>query len=200
MTCSSPRVRISPRRTSNEAFNLFDARVGGVQPVTEPLCTGTGCQGPPEPAPTFATPASVTFNGVGNFPPPVETKAAAKPRPKAKAKPKAKALPGGLRQARRPLRAQARGERGTAMISASSFWGGIEEMVLRVVAGILDRAVCHLRLGSIAGLVLLCGSLSGWIGPVGVAQAEEALPDGRVFEMVTPPSNQDADVYVPFAV
>ena len=85
------------------------------------------------------------------------------------------------------------------MISASSFWGRIEEMVLRVVAGILDRAVCHLRLGSIAGLVLLCGSLSGWIGPVGVAQAEEALPDGRVFEMVTPPSNQDADVYVPFA-
>ena len=73
------------------------------------------------------------------------------------------------------------------MISASSFWGGIEEMVLRIAAGILDRAVCHLRLGSIAGLVLLCGSLSGWIGPVAVAQAEEALPDGRVFEMVTPP-------------
>ena len=72
-------------------------------------------------------------------------------------------------------------------------------MVLRIVAGILDRAVCHLRLGSIAGLVLLCGSLSGWIGTVGVAQAEEALPDGRVYEMVTPPSNQDANVYVPFA-
>ena len=55
------------------------------------------------------------------------------------------------------------------MIRASSFWGAIQEMVLRIVAGILDRAVCHLRLGSIAGLVLLCGSLSGWIGTVGVA-------------------------------
>ena len=39
--------------------------------MTPPLCTGTGCQGPPEPAPTFATPSSVTFNGPGNFPPPV---------------------------------------------------------------------------------------------------------------------------------
>ena len=88
------RANLAPR-AGNEAFNLFDARVGGVQPVTEPLCTGTGCQGAPEPAPTFATPASVTFNGVGNFPPPVETKAAAKPGPKAKPKPKAKHCPPG---------------------------------------------------------------------------------------------------------
>ena len=73
------RAHLAPQ-DGNEAFNLFDARVGGVQPVTEPLCTGTGCQGPPEPAPTFATPASVTFAGVGNFPPPVETKAVVKPK------------------------------------------------------------------------------------------------------------------------
>ena len=85
------------------------------------------------------------------------------------------------------------------MISVSSFWGDIGELVLTLAAGILDRVAGHLRLGSLAGLVLLCGSLSGWIGTVGVAQAEEALPDGRVFEMVTPPNNQDANVYVPFA-
>ena len=85
------------------------------------------------------------------------------------------------------------------MISVSSFWGGIREVVLTLVSGILDRVAGHLRRGSIVGLLLLCGSLSGWIGSVGVARAEEALPDGRVFEMVTPPNNQDADVYVPCA-
>ena len=82
------------------------------------------------------------------------------------------------------------------MIDASSFWGDIGEVVLRIVAGILARVVCHLRVGSIAGLVLLCGSLSGWIGPVSAAQAE-GLPDNRVYEMVTPPNNQNADAYVP---
>ena len=35
--------------------------------------------------------------------------------------------------------------------------------------------------------------------PTQVALAEEGLPDGRVEEMVTPASNQDADVYVPRA-
>ena len=34
--------------------------------------------------------------------------------------------------------------------------------------------------------------------PTQAALAEEPLPDGRVFEMVTPPNNQDANVYVPF--
>ena len=82
------------------------------------------------------------------------------------------------------------------MIDASSFWGAIREVVLTLVAGVLDRVVGHLRVGSIAGLVLLCGSLSGWIGPVSAAQAE-TLPDNRVYEMVTPPNNQNADVYVP---
>ena len=85
------RAQLSPE-DRNDAFDLYDARVEGVQPVTEPLCTGTGCQGVPEPAPTFATPSSVTFNGVGNFPPPVETKPAAKPKPKAKALTRAQKL------------------------------------------------------------------------------------------------------------
>ena len=36
--------------------------------------------------------------------------------------------------------------------------------------------------------------------PASSALAEEALPDGRVFEKVTPTGNQDADVYVPLAL
>ena len=55
-----------------ETFNLFDARVGGVEPVSEPSCAGTGCQGVPFEQPVFATPASATFQGVGNFPPVAE--------------------------------------------------------------------------------------------------------------------------------
>jgi hypothetical protein len=77
------RAQLTPEG-DNEAFKLFDARVGGVRPVSEPFCTGTGCQGPPEPAPIFATPASVTFTGVGNFSPPTEPKLAVKSKSKAK--------------------------------------------------------------------------------------------------------------------
>ncbi len=75
------RARLVPE-DGNEAFDLYDARVGGVVPVAPPACTGTGCQGVPAPPPTFATPSSVTFEGVGNFPPPG-------PEPAVKTKPKA---------------------------------------------------------------------------------------------------------------
>lgn len=54
---------------NNEALNVYDARADGL-PIVKTECSGTGCQGVPAPPPTFATPASVTFNGVGNFPPP----------------------------------------------------------------------------------------------------------------------------------
>ena len=60
------RAQLVPE-DQNEAFDLYDARVGGVKLVTPPQCTGTGCQGVPSPPPTFATPPSVTFDGVGNF-------------------------------------------------------------------------------------------------------------------------------------
>ncbi len=54
------------------AGDLYDARVdGGFTGVTPPICTGTGCQGVPAAPPIFATPSSVTFEGVGNFPSPV---------------------------------------------------------------------------------------------------------------------------------
>ena len=60
------RSQLTPE-DGNEAYQLFDARVGGVQPISPPACSGTGCQGVPEPPPAFATPPSVTFEGVGNF-------------------------------------------------------------------------------------------------------------------------------------
>jgi hypothetical protein len=68
----------------NENFDLYDARVDAPQPVSPPVCSGSGCQGVPPAPPIFATPPSATYEGVGNFPPP------AKPvvKPKSKAKPK----------------------------------------------------------------------------------------------------------------
>ncbi|MGA7703406.1 MAG: hypothetical protein WB998_00760 [Solirubrobacteraceae bacterium] len=50
----------------NEAFDVYDVRVGA-RPLAQLACTGTGCQGLPGAPPIFATPSSVTFNGVGNF-------------------------------------------------------------------------------------------------------------------------------------
>jgi hypothetical protein len=77
------RAQLAPEDT-NEAYDVYDARVDGVQPVLPPACSGTGCQGIPGQAPTFATPSSVTFEGVGNFAPPAEATAPAKPKAKAK--------------------------------------------------------------------------------------------------------------------
>ncbi len=57
----------------NQNVEVYDARVDGKLTVAPPQCSGTGCQGAPAPAPIFATPASVTFTGVGNFPPPTST-------------------------------------------------------------------------------------------------------------------------------
>ncbi len=53
---------------TDQAADIYDARVeGGFPEVHAPSCTGTGCQGVPAAPPIFATPASVTFEGVGNF-------------------------------------------------------------------------------------------------------------------------------------
>ncbi len=88
-----------------EGFAVYDARVGGVQPVASPICTGSGCQGVPPAAPIFATPASVTFAGVGNFPAPSATvPPKSRSRLKAKAKSKsvrARKLAGALRACER---------------------------------------------------------------------------------------------------
>jgi DNA-binding beta-propeller fold protein YncE len=61
------RAHLLPEDEGDSAV-IYDARVGA-QPLAESQCTGTGCQGAPPAPPIFATPASVTFNGVGNFAP-----------------------------------------------------------------------------------------------------------------------------------
>jgi hypothetical protein len=53
----------------NGNVGLYDARVDGLRALSPPACTGTGCQGVPPAPPTFATPSSATFNGLGNYPP-----------------------------------------------------------------------------------------------------------------------------------
>jgi hypothetical protein len=71
----------------DENYKLYDARADGPRPLTPQACSGTGCQGVPSVPPTFATPASVTYEGVGNFSAP-GVKATVKPKPKPKHKAK----------------------------------------------------------------------------------------------------------------
>jgi hypothetical protein len=66
------RAELTPQHQGG-TFEVYDARVGAEEPVGEPVCTGTGCQGLPAGPPLFATPSSVTFAGVGNFPPSAPT-------------------------------------------------------------------------------------------------------------------------------
>jgi hypothetical protein len=84
------------RSDGNENFDLYDARVGAPQPPSSPACTGSGCQGVPPAPPIFATPSSVTFNGVGNFPSPSGSGV----RPKAKALTRAQRLAKALKTCR----------------------------------------------------------------------------------------------------
>ena len=66
----------------DELYKVFDARVEGVEPLAPPACTGTGCQGVPGAPPIFATPSSVTYDGVGNFLAPAPVKETVKPKAK----------------------------------------------------------------------------------------------------------------------
>jgi hypothetical protein len=99
----------------DELQDIYDARVdGAVAEVSQSACSGTGCQGVPPAPPIFATPASVTYAGVGNFPP-VATKA--KPKVKYKVKPKrrrkqTKKSRRGARQPRRMKRNSSHSRRG----------------------------------------------------------------------------------------
>jgi hypothetical protein len=63
------RTKLVPQ-DEDEGVNLYDVRVDGARPLSEVECSGTGCQGVPPAPPIFATPASVTFNGPGDFPAP----------------------------------------------------------------------------------------------------------------------------------
>jgi len=51
------------------AYDVYDARMGVASRPAPPICTGTGCQGVAQTPPSFATPPSVTFSGVGNLEP-----------------------------------------------------------------------------------------------------------------------------------
>ena len=79
----------------NELYDVYDARIGAVAPATPSACTGSGCQGVPEAPPVFATPSSVTFAGVGNFPAPVKPAANTKKKVKKKSKRKLEKKKGG---------------------------------------------------------------------------------------------------------
>jgi hypothetical protein len=95
----STHAQLAPADT-DVSDDIYDARVdGGFEGLTPSQCTGTGCQGIPGAPPIFATPASVTFAGVGNFPP-VETAVKGAVKPKAKARSKAKKCKAGLQKRR----------------------------------------------------------------------------------------------------
>ncbi len=51
----------------NENYDVYDARVGGGTEVQPTQCSGSGCQVPSPPPPSFATPSSETFAGAGNL-------------------------------------------------------------------------------------------------------------------------------------
>jgi hypothetical protein len=84
-----------------ESFDVYDARADGVPPLAPPACSGTGCQGVPPAPPIFATPASVTFDGVGDFPAPGGTAGSGKGQPKAKVPTRAQRLASALKVCRR---------------------------------------------------------------------------------------------------
>jgi hypothetical protein len=87
------RAQLVPQ-DDNENYDLYDVRVDGAPPIPPAECSGTGCQGVPSPPPTFATPSSVTFGGVGNFTPvtPVKTVVKAKAKTLTRAQKLARAL------------------------------------------------------------------------------------------------------------
>ncbi len=94
----------------DEDVNLYDARENGASElISPPVCSGTGCQGLPSAPPIFATPSSVTFAGVGNFPP--VPKAVAKPKKKKKHKPAKRKKPGKHRNGKKVKRQIKRGRK-----------------------------------------------------------------------------------------
>jgi hypothetical protein len=82
----------------NENIDIYDVRVGAVSPPAPPECTGGGCQGVPSTPPIFATPPSLTYNGVGNFEP---AKAATPAKAKAKPLTRAQKLASALRKCKK---------------------------------------------------------------------------------------------------
>jgi hypothetical protein len=105
---------------TDQSVDLYDARaphvpgerVGSVAPVVL-ACTGTGCQGVPGAPPVFATPSSVTFNGVGNFT--AATPSQAKPKKKPVKCAKGKKLTHGkcVKKPKKKAKVKAKAKKGT---------------------------------------------------------------------------------------
>jgi hypothetical protein len=72
------RGQLGATDVPSDQNELYDARVNGGFSQTSLACSGAGCQGVPPAPPAFATPASVTFGGIGNFPPAKSTKVVSK--------------------------------------------------------------------------------------------------------------------------
>jgi hypothetical protein len=70
----------------NGEVDVYDARADAMRPPVPSQCSGTGCQGVPSTPPVFATPASATYSGIGNFAPKSKP-VAAKKRTSAKKRP-----------------------------------------------------------------------------------------------------------------
>jgi hypothetical protein len=85
----------------NENYDLYDARIGGTQSVSETACSGTGCQGIPSAPPAFATPTSVTFSGAANFPPPSSAARQSTAKTKTKVLTRAQKFANALKKCRR---------------------------------------------------------------------------------------------------
>jgi hypothetical protein len=79
-------------QSNNGNRELYDARADGIVASAASACSGTGCQGVPSAPPIFATPSSVTFNGVGNFVATRNTQVKRKAKPSSRAQKLAAAL------------------------------------------------------------------------------------------------------------
>lgn len=91
-----------------ELYNIYDVSNDGTRTPTPPTCTGTGCQGVPGEPPIFATPPSVTFEGVGNFSMSSEKVVRAKQKGKKKTKSRPKHKAKARKRARKALLAHKR--------------------------------------------------------------------------------------------
>jgi hypothetical protein len=91
------RAQLVPQ-DQNENYDLYDARVGGVNVLSAPAgCTGGGCQGAAPTSSESGVPASATFAGPGNLAPPLTAGGTAPVKPRAKPLTRAQKLTRALR-------------------------------------------------------------------------------------------------------
>jgi hypothetical protein len=93
----------------NENYDLYDARVGGVNVLsTSSGCSGVGCQGASPPSSGSGPPASEVFAGPGNLAPPAVLTGAGSSKPRAKPLSRGQKLARALKAcARKPRKARA---------------------------------------------------------------------------------------------